>query len=186
MNEPIIGGLRMPKHFFRRLLPSHAHIRDHRHLRWLGEWLHDPNLFHLNRRSAAGGVAAGVFVAFIPTLGQMAIAALIAIFFRVNLPLAVLFVWVSNPLTIPPMIYAALQTGSAVLGRPMLYAPFEPTLEWVLAELERIWAPLLLGGAILGLAGAAASYLVVRGLWRLAVLQQLRRRRQRTRRQRPG
>lgn len=176
----------MPKHFLRRLLPSHDHVRDHRHLRWLGEWLHDPNLFHLNRRSAAGGVATGVFVAFIPTVGQMAIAALIAIFLRVNLPLAVIFVWVSNPITIPPMVYAALQTGSAVLGRPMLSAPFEPTLEWVLAELGHIWEPLLVGGAVLGLAAAAASYLVIRGLWRLAVLQHLHRRRQRRRQREAG
>ena len=173
----------MPKHLLRRLLPSHDHVRDHRHLRWLGDWLHDPNLFHLNRRSAAGGVAVGIFVAFIPTVGQMAIAALFAIFLRVNLPLAALLVWVSNPLTIPPMVYAALRTGSAVLGRPMLYAPFEPTFEWVLSELGRIWAPLLVGGGVLGLAAAAASYLVIRGLWRLAVLQHVHRRR-RQRRQR--
>jgi uncharacterized protein (DUF2062 family) len=47
--------------FFKRLLPEPHRIRDHRHLRHFGDLLHDPNIWHLNRRSAAGGIAIGLF-----------------------------------------------------------------------------------------------------------------------------
>ena len=38
-------------------MPDHKLIREHKHLRIFGSMLHDPNLFHLNRRSVAGAFA---------------------------------------------------------------------------------------------------------------------------------
>ena len=79
----------MPKRLLRKLLPDHRRIREHPHLSRFGARLHDPNLWHLNRRSVAGGTALGLFTSMIPFPGQMIIAAALAIWVRVNLPLFV-------------------------------------------------------------------------------------------------
>ena len=107
----------MPKKFLQRLMPDHRTIREHRHLRFLGTLLHDPNLWHLNRRSASGAFAVGLFVAWVPVPFQMLLGAIGAILFRVNLPLSAALVWVSNPLTMPPLFYFAYLVGGWLLSR---------------------------------------------------------------------
>jgi uncharacterized protein (DUF2062 family) len=84
---------------------SKVEIKGHKNLSFLGEKLHDPNLWHLNRRSVSAAFAIGLFAAWIPTPGQMVIAAIIALYFRANLPISVALVWITNPLTMPPMFY---------------------------------------------------------------------------------
>jgi uncharacterized protein len=44
---------------------------------------------------------------YMPPIGQMFMAAAAAIVLRVNLPISVALVWITNPLTIPPMFYFA-------------------------------------------------------------------------------
>ena len=105
------------KHFLKQIAPDRAKIREHRHLRVFGKLLHDPNLWHLNRRSVSGAFAVGMFVMYLPPLGQMLIAAAGAIAFRVNLPISVTLVWITNPVTIPPMYYFAYLVGSWILDR---------------------------------------------------------------------
>ena len=48
----------MPRKFFRKYLPSHESVRQNRYIRFFGTALHHPNLWHLNRKSVAGTVAA--------------------------------------------------------------------------------------------------------------------------------
>ena len=57
---------RMPKKLIKRYMPDHRQIREHKHLQLFGSLLHDPNLWHLNRRSAAGAFAVGLFVRLYP------------------------------------------------------------------------------------------------------------------------
>ena len=78
----------MAKKLIRRYLPDAHKIRDHKHLRLFGTLLHDPNLWHLNRRSVAGAFAVGLFMAFVPMPFQMIPAAALAILLRVNLPIS--------------------------------------------------------------------------------------------------
>jgi uncharacterized protein len=77
----------MPKRLIKRLLPDYDVLRNHKHLQLFGTLLHDANLWHLNRHSASGAFAVGLFMAFIPLPFQMIFAAGAAILFRVNLPL---------------------------------------------------------------------------------------------------
>jgi uncharacterized protein len=153
------------KKFFQRYLPPIAQIKSHPGLQFLGKRLHDPNLWHLNRRSLAGGTAIGLFSAFIPIPMQMALAALLAILFRVNLPLAVALVWTTNPITMPPIFYFAYLLGSVLLRIPPQQLEFQFSSQWFLATLK----PFLLGCMVLSTVSALAGYWLIIGLWRLQV-----------------
>jgi uncharacterized protein (DUF2062 family) len=50
----------MPRKHFRKYLPTHASITGNRFVAWFGPWLQHHNLWHLHRRSVAGGVAVGL------------------------------------------------------------------------------------------------------------------------------
>jgi len=56
---------------------------------------------------------------YLPPLGQLLIAAAGAIAFRVNFPISVALVWITNPVTISPMYYFAYLVESWILGAPV-------------------------------------------------------------------
>lgn len=164
----------MPRRLYKRYVPDHRRFREHKHLQMFGERLHDPNLWHLNRRSAAGAMAAGMFIAFIPVPGQIFIAAAAAIALRVNLPLAVLTIFITNPLTMPPIFFFTYKVGALILGiQPHPFA-FEPSPGWLIDKAGTIGTPLLLGSLLVGTVLAALTYAAVRLLWRLDVTRRRR------------
>ena len=101
---------------WRKLIPSRDSLREISALRPVARWLNRSELWHFNRRSLSGAAFVGLFSAFIPVPSQMLLAALIAIVTRVNLPLSVALVWITNPITIPPMFYASYRLGAWILG----------------------------------------------------------------------
>lgn len=163
-------------------------MREHRHLRRFGPLLRHPNLWHLNRRSVAGGVAVGLFTGLMPPPVQMLFAAIFAIVFRVNLPVAVFTTLYTNPLTFVPLYIVAYEIGAFVTGKrnsmPNLYAEFqaESLADWLPAFfhwLGSLGLPLLVGVPILGAIFSVCGYFLVRGMWRLHVVVSWRRRQKR-------
>jgi len=169
----------MPKHLLKRFTPNREALHRHRHLRIFGSLLHAPDLWHLNRRSAAGAFAVGLFVAFVPVPFQMLLAAGGAILFRVNLPLSVALVWLTNPITMPPIFYFCYRVGATLLGHPSQSFVFSLPGKELLASLNGILTPFLLGCLVCGSVAAALGYLGIRGLWRWRVVRQWQRRRAR-------
>jgi len=167
----------MPKHFIRRFTPDHETIRNHKHLRVFGRLLLDPNLWHLNRRSVSGAFFVGLFWAFVPMPMQMLPAAAVAILARVNLPISIALVWITNPLTMPPIFYATYEFGCWLLSCPSLSQDFQPSLEWLSERLGEIWQPLYLGSLLCGLIFGLLGFVGIRLLWRLHVLNYLKSRR---------
>lgn len=174
----------MAKKFVKRYLPDPHTLRTHRHLQFLGKLLHEPNLWHLNRRSASGGAAVGLFMAFLPLPFQMIPAAAAAIAFRVNLPISVALVWITNPLTMAPVFYFTYKLGSWILGRTPDPITFEMSFEWFRASLSFIWQPFLLGSLIVSSVASLAGYFALRWFWQWHVVREWRRR-QRQRRSVP-
>ena len=114
-------------------MPDHEKLRAHPHLNKIfGKLLHDPNLLHLNRRSVSGAFFVGLFMAFVPLPTQMIFAAGVAIWLRVNLPISVGLVWITNPITIPPMFYFAYKVGAWILNEPVMEWQFELSWDWFL------------------------------------------------------
>ena len=117
---------------WRKLIPSRDSLREISALRPVARWLNRSELWHFNRRSVSGAAFVGLFSAFIPVPSQMLLAALIAIVTRVNLPLSVALVWITNPITIPPMFYASYRLGAWILGIDAADLDVEITFDWLL------------------------------------------------------
>lgn len=166
----------MARKLFRRFVPDTDKIRSHKHLQFLGQWLHNPMLWHLNRRSVAGGAAVGLFMAFVPMPFQMLPAALLSVIFKFNVPIAVALVWITNPFTIAPITYFAYKLGILLLGLPEHDIAFEPSWQWLVTELKWIWQPLLLGSFVVSAVSATLGYFLVHALWRMHVVRDWKRR----------
>ena len=164
----------MPKKFFRKYLPHRDVIIHNDWIKRLGPRLQEPSLWHINRRSCSGAIAVGVFCAFIPVPFQMALAAIAAVWLRVNILVAVPVVWISNPLTIPPMFYFCYLLGAQILGTPADHFQFELSLDWLLSELGTVWQPFLLGCLVAGLVVSLAAFVLTRILWRLHIVSHLK------------
>lgn len=162
--------------FFKRVLPKDHEIREHKQLRFLGKILHDPNIFHITRRSLAGGAAIGLFVGCLPIPGHMVVASVFSILFRVNLPLAVLLVWVTNPLTFAPYLFLAYKTGAHILNVPTEPVNFQLSLSWASKTLHRIWEPLLVGCLCYSTGSSILGYFSVRLAWRIATIRKWKKR----------
>ncbi len=161
----------MPRKYLKRIMPDQKTMCEHPHLQRFGQRLAEPKLWHLNRRSIAFGLALGLFVGFMPILGQMFLAAALAIVVRVNLPIAVMSVWVTNPFTMGPIYYFSYQLGAAILAVPIGEHEFTMSWQWFTHEFLSIWQPLLLGSFILGIAAALMGILFVRLCWRVIVIR---------------
>ncbi|MFO7604494.1 MAG: DUF2062 domain-containing protein [Gammaproteobacteria bacterium] len=170
----------MPRKFFRRYVPDHNKLRQHPRLNQLfGALLHDPNLLHLNRRSVSGAFFIGLFMAFVPMPFQMLPAAALAIYWRTNLPLSLGLVWVSNPVTIPPIFYFCYKLGAWILDRPVQRVDFVMDWAWFGHELTLIWQPFLLGCFVVATLASLLGGFGIRLLWRWHVVRQWEERKQR-------
>jgi len=172
----------MTKNLIKKWFPAYESVRGHRALGVLGPRLRAPDLWHLNRRSVAGAFAVGLFVAFLPIPMQMLVAAAIAIWVRVNLPVSVLLVWVSNPLTIPPIAYTAYTIGRWILDEPRRSFRVELTFDWFTGELLTIWKPLVTGSLVLAVVASVVGYVTIRVIWWFSVIERVKLRRARLRR----
>lgn len=159
----------MPKKFMKRYLPSPERVRAIESLHFFGDILHEPNLWHINRHSVARAFLVGIFLAFIPMPFQMLAAAFFAIWFNANLPLSVVLVWISNPVTMPPMFYFNYKIGAWILDRPVLNFDFQLSWSWLSGRLLDIGIPLYLGSLLVATLSACLAYLVIQFLWRRKV-----------------
>lgn len=176
-----------------KFLPDHEAIRGNRWLAPFENTLLHPRLWHLNRRSAAGAVAAGMFCGLIPGPLQMLGAAICAVVFRVNLPLAMLTTVYTNPFTIVPLYVVAYAIGQWVLPGPtQRFVPppdwgEESFMAWIASLIDwmaGLGTPLALGLVLLATILAVAGYLLVKLAWRIYLVRAWRRRgRQRAGRQ---
>lgn len=176
-----------------RFMPDHTAVHGNRWLAPFHNTLLHPRLWHINRRSAAGGVAAGLFCGLIPGPFQMLGAAICAIVFRINLPIALVTTLYTNPFTIVPLYLAAFAIGQAILmlfgaERVAFVAPpgygdpgSDDLIDWIEALggwMLGLGAPLGLGLIMLASGLAFLGYVGIRLGWRLYLLKKLTQRKE--------
>jgi uncharacterized protein (DUF2062 family) len=176
----------MPRKYFRKFLPTHQNVLDNRFVKLFGPYLAHPNLWHLHRRSVAGGVAAGMACGVIPVPFQHLCTVLSAIVFRVNLPVALFTSLYRNPFTVLPIYLTAFYLGNLVTrsaGAPPISEPPAFSLmnffdwlrafaRWAIGLGPALAIGLVIMGSILGVLG----YIAARVGWRLMVVRAWRER----------
>ena len=168
----------MPKKLLQRYIPNPEKLKQYKHLKMFGSLLHDTNLWVLNRKSVPGAFAIGLFSAWVPIPFQMILAAALAIMFRVNVPVSVALVWITNPLTMPFMFYLAYLLGANLLGIDVNHFHFEASWAWLKDSLTTIGPSFLLGCAVMSVTWSISGYFILRSLWKYATLIKWQNRRQ--------
>jgi uncharacterized protein (DUF2062 family) len=151
-------------------IPSREEILAINSLKFLHGLISEPNLWHFNRRSASRAALIGLFWCMIPMPFQMIPAALLAFYLTANVPLSLGLVWISNPVTMPPIFFATYKFGAWLLGTEPVDS-FEFTTEWLTHGLAVVWKPLYFGSAVAGLILGTLGYFGVQMAWRYKVLK---------------
>lgn len=167
-----------------RHIPTQDSIRAYAFLKPISHFLDHHALWQFNRRSVAGGLAVGLFFSMITPFAQIPLAAVAAIFFRVNLPLAVFGTLLSNPFTTPAILYFAYKLGARLIGHDIPERATVPdaeaeiaavgnmgagVLEWLSQSMDWLLSagwPLVVGLTVLSIAAAIIGYIGVNVIWR--------------------
>jgi len=170
----------MPRRFFTRFSQDFRRKKEHPwFLKPFDYVLSHPVYFSTTRRGVGGGLWIGLFVGLLPIPGQTIVAVLSALLLRVNLPVAAITIWISNPITFVPIFYLAYRIGAALLDIPVESIPAEPSVDWVTTELAQRWRPLMLGSLIMAVSVASTVYLLFSVVWHISTVSRYRRRHQR-------
>ena len=165
----------------KRWFPSREQLVRSRWLGPLAHHFHDERLWQVDRGSIARGVAIGLFFGLLLPLAQFLFAVAFAIWLRGHVAVAAAATFVTNPLTFAPLYWLAHRIGSTLLGRSARQAVEDAALVEAQAEataaaqgwFSATWeatvnagAPLMVGLAVLAVAGALLGFVLVWLLWR--------------------
>ncbi len=125
----------------------------------------------INRKSVSTAILVGLFWAFIPMPMQMLAVLATTPFLKFNVPLALSVVWLSNPVTMPPMYYMEYLTGNFILGREGIDT-IEITTDWFTDNLKNIFVPLYVGASFYSIVVSSLIYLIINRLWIFSVKQE--------------
>ncbi|HEX7876805.1 MAG TPA: DUF2062 domain-containing protein [Sphingobium sp.] len=164
---------------FTRWWHAHAPTRESlEHNRFLAPVAHrvlEPSLWRFTRRSVPRGVALGLFVGIlllIPGI-QIAGAALLALPFRANIPVAAAMTFLSNPATTPLILWASVYIGNWMLGRTAdasgfmaLVAEHASIRQWCAWLFSEAAPAMLFGLALISCLMAVVGYFLADWVWR--------------------
>ena len=162
----------MLKRRLRKWIPTPGKLRQHRSLKMFGSWVEETHLWQLSRTTTAKAFAIGLYCAMLPVPGQMIISTALAIVFSANIPLSFSLIFITNPLTMPAIYFAAYKLGAWILGTEPLDVEFEASWTWFTQSLDEIWIPLLVGSQVMGLVCAVLGYWLIDTMWRNAIRRQ--------------
>jgi len=158
----------------RRYMPSREQLARNKYLAPIAHRFLSPELWRFTRRSVPRGVALGLFAAFIVPIGQIFLAAFLALPARANVPLASLVTFVTNPFTFPFWIVVANKVGQTTLNLDAAVGGManeelqSGSLTW-LVDLFELAGVTAFGFLVLAVVTSAVGYLVAGAVWRILV-----------------
>jgi uncharacterized protein len=166
-------------------VPTREQLEQSRVLRPVAHRVLAPALWRFTRRSVPRGAALGLFVGIllmIPGL-QIAGAALLALPFRANVPIAAAMTFLSMPATTPFILYASVYLGNLVLGRTAdasgmmaLINSSAGVSQWIAWLWSEAAPALLLGLLLIASIAAVLGYGIAAVIWRLRITRKWRNR----------
>lgn len=158
----------------RKYMPTREGMAKNKYLAPIAHRFLTPELWRFTRRSVPRGVALGLFAAFIIPLGQVFLAAFLALPARANVPLAALTTFVTNPFTLAFWLFIANRVGNFIL-RIDAHAARLATEQmqggmWsgVLDAFE-VAGVTVVGFLVLAIVTSAIGYLLSSAIWRILV-----------------
>ena len=150
-----------------RYLKHPRRLKGNSLLRWFSRHFLDKRVWKPTQHTLAGGVAIGCFVTVQLIPVQMPLAVLLSAAFRVNIPIALILCWLSNPATLVPIGVGEYQLGHWILERIG-----DPGTTWIAAiEHENLAKALAYarymytGGLVVGTVLAPLGYCLAWALW---------------------
>ncbi|MBI1401963.1 MAG: DUF2062 domain-containing protein [Porphyrobacter sp.] len=155
-------------------MPSREEMAENRYLAPIAHRFLSPELWRFTRRSVPRGVALGLFAAFIIPIGQIFLAAFLALPARANVPLAALVTFVTNPFTLPFWLVVANKIGNFTLrldagGTTVEHAAVKSGAWGVVVDFFQMAGATAFGFALLAVVAPALGYIVSVWVWRAVV-----------------
>lgn len=123
-----------------------------------------PEVWQWRKHTVARALLIGLFVALLPLPFQMIVAALASVYLSAYLPLAVILVWISNPVTFLPLTWLCLSVGCSLLQIDMvILAEIRNGQYWHL--MQTYWLALLVGCLVTGLSLGLIGYHLTHWCW---------------------
>ena len=152
----------MPRKTLKKILPNHQKIKDNKMLKIFGSLLQKKEIWSLSRKKVLAGVFIGMFIAFIQMPFQMLLVTLLAIILNVNLPIPLVLIWISNPITMPFIYYFEYELGNILLNNQNA---IEFSLDTMHENLSQIASSLYVGAFVVCCFVSILSVVVLNFLW---------------------
>ncbi|MEE4538633.1 MAG: DUF2062 domain-containing protein [Erythrobacter sp.] len=165
----------------RKYTPTREGMANNRFLKPIAHRFLTPELWRFTRRSVPRGVALGLFAAFIIPLGQVFLAAFLALPARANVPLAAAVTFVTNPFTIAFWALIANRVGQFMLkldaaaeeyGAPRI----DPSTWQTIIDVFETAGVTVVGFGVLAVLSSSVGYLVASAVWRIIVARKRKKR----------
>jgi uncharacterized protein (DUF2062 family) len=158
----------------RRYMPTRDEMAKNRWLAPIAHRFLSPELWRFTRRSVPRGVALGLFAAFIIPLGQIFLAAFLALPARANVPLAALVTFITNPFTIAFWLVVANRVGNFILRideATTAYASEQLANTWwqAFVDFSQMAGVTVVGFLVLAIVSAGLGYVIASAIWRVIV-----------------
>jgi uncharacterized protein (DUF2062 family) len=167
----------MPRRFLKRITPSQVSLQSRWFLRPFGSRIADPRLWGIQRRGVTGAFGLGLAICFIPLPVHLPLASLLAVAWRLNIPVIIGTVFLVNPVTMVPVYYAAYRIGAALLGIDPQRFAFQLSWDWLQNGLGPVWKPFLVGCLVCSALAGILGWMGLELVWRWRVTTRYRARR---------
>ena len=172
----MMGIVQRALDWFHGHVPTREQLEKSRWIKPFAKHVLRSDLWRFNRRSVPRGIALGLFVGIMIPLAHFVTAALLAVFVRANIPMALAATFIGFPAFLPIIIYLGDKVGSWLLrvDAMTVVAPVTQTMQatetdHLLSILTQKGPSVAFGMFVIATILATVGYLLSSLLWRVRV-----------------